>query len=184
MDVRQTQLFERGVEYLQRMQTRLPQPQMVDAIANIRDRDRICSYIGKQIEIVNLLLQAHLDACHECFKPIDRRSIEIFAVPFAPSVGVDGCCNLASTPTTIFVDLGRVAPPDWLSLIAHEYAHAHLGFPGHDRAFARILQHLCLGLALPQPLPTATPESLRYWPPYAPTIDRLAFWRGEIDLLT
>lgn len=180
MDRSPTQLFDRGVEYLQQIQARLPHPQTIDVLDNIRDRQVICSWIGGNIGSVNTLLQSHLNTCHECFALNCRRSIEIFAVPFAASVPLDGFCNLATTPTTIFVDIGRVAPVDWLALVAHEYAHAHLGYAGHDRTFAQTLQHLCLGLALPQPLATATPEILRCWPPYVPRIDRLAFWRGEI----
>jgi hypothetical protein len=180
MDGVQTQLFDRGVEYIQRMQSLLPDPHMVDVMANVRDRSQICLWIGTHIAAINLLLQSYIKACHECFEIGERRSIDIFALPFAPSVGLDGFCNLSTTPISIFVDIGRVAPADWRSLVVHEYAHAHLGYAGHDHRYARTLHHLCLGLALPQPLSTATPESLRYWPPYAPIVDRLAFWRGEI----
>jgi hypothetical protein len=182
MEVVQTQPFEGGFEYLQRVQSLLPDPRMVDVMANVRDRAKIYSWIGTHVGSVNLLLQSYVKACHECFEIGERRSIDIFALPFAASVGLDGFCNLAMTPTTIFVDIGRVAPANWRSLVAHEYAHAHLGYAGHDRTYAQTLHHLCLGLALPQPLSTATPESLRYWPPYAPIIDRLAFWRGESKL--
>jgi hypothetical protein len=182
MNAAQTQLFESGVEYLQKVQSLLPDPQMVDVMGNIRDRSKIYPWIGSYIGAINLLLQSYLQACDECFEIDERRSIDIFAIPFADSVGLDGFCNLSTTPITIFVDIGRVAPADWRSLVAHEYAHAHLGYAGHDRTYAQTLHHLCLGLALPQPLATATPENLRYWPPYAPIVDRLAFWRGESKL--
>lgn len=152
---------------------------MLDVMGNLRDRDSICTWIGDRIESVNLLLQSHLNACHECFDPRDRRSMRILAMPFAASVRLDGFCNITSVPTTILVDVGRVAPADWLALVAHEYAHAHLGYPGHDLAYADILSHLCLGLGFPQPPTDPLDRSLYYWPPYSPTIDPLAWWRGE-----
>ncbi len=178
-DLQQTRSYDEGVAYLNRLQSVLPDPQMVDIMHNLRDRVIICHWIGKQIKLVNMLLLAHLDACHDCFAPVDRPAIEIFAVPLAASIRLDGFCNIASTPTTIFVDVGRVSPPDWLALVAHEYAHAHVGYAGHDREYARVLGHLCLGLGLVQPSSTQTETELYYWPPYRPTLDPLAFWRGE-----
>ena len=149
-----------------------------DLMANLRDRVSICNWIGEQIESVNSSLQAHLQACHDCFEPISARSISIFAVPFSSSVQLDGFCNITTIPTTILVDVGRVAPADWLALVAHEYGHAHLGRPGHDRAYAQVLSHLCLGLGFPQPSLVPGDRSLHYWPMYAPVIDPLAWWRG------
>ncbi len=175
----QTQTYQNGVEYLQRVQLLLPDPQMVDIMANLRDRVLICNWIGKEIESVNISLQAHLNACHDCFDPRDRKPVEIFAIPFASSVQLDGFCNINTAPTTILVDVGRVASADWLALVAHEYAHAHLGCPGHDRAYAEVLSHLCLGLGFPQPSVIPVDRSLHYWPMYSPSIDPLAWWRGE-----
>jgi hypothetical protein len=192
----QPEFYDAGVEYLQRVNLLLPTSLKIlflpkpkgyhsgidrrgDPPAIRRERISICSWIGKSITTVNQRLQSGVNVCHECFNFSDRRSIQIFAVPFAPSVRLDGVCNISIAPTTILVDIGRVAPSDWLALIAHEYAHAHLGYPGHDRAFARTLTHLCLGLGLPQPPATESNESLYYWPPYQPTLDPLAFWRGE-----
>jgi hypothetical protein len=168
-----------GVEYLAKIAPLLPDPHAIDVMANLRDRDRICTWIGKSIAVVNLQLQAQLNACADCFRPIDRRSIQIFAVPFANSMRLDGFCNITTTPTTILVDVGRVAPPDWLALVAHEYAHAHLGYPGHDREYLRVLGHLCLGLGLARPSFLPDDRSIHCWPPYSPTIDPLAWWRGE-----
>jgi hypothetical protein len=187
IDRDRTPAYRDGVTYLDKIQFLLPDPQMVDVMANVRDRVAICNWIGTQIGSVNIILQAHLHACHECFNPIvgdasleaNRRSIRIFAVPFASSVRLDGFCNIDTIPTTILVDVGRVAPPDWLALVAHEYAHAYLGYPGHDRAYADVLSHLCLGLGFAQPSSSADDRSLYYWPPYVPTIDPLAWWRGE-----
>jgi len=101
------------------------------------------------------------------------------AVPFASSVQLDGFCNIDTTPTTILVDVGRVAPADWLALVAHEYAHAHLGYPGHDRAYTEVLSHLCLGLGFAQPSFEPNDRRIYCWPPYSPTIVPLALWRGE-----
>jgi hypothetical protein len=176
-----TPAYRAGVEYLNKAQSVLPDPQMIDVTRNLRDRVSICNWIGQQIETVNRSLQVHLNACDECFNLGDRRSIQILAVPFASSVQLDGFCNIQATPTTILVDVGRVAPADWLALVAHEYAHAHLGYPGHDRAYAEVLSHLCLGLGFPQPLLGADDRSIYCWPPYSPSIDPLAWWRGESE---
>jgi len=181
-----TQAYRAGVEYLDRVQSVLP-PQTIDVMSNLRDRVSICNWIGKQIETVNRSLQVHLNACHDCFIPVvgaaalaqQRRSIQILAVPFASSVQLDGFCNIDTTPTTILVDVGRVAPADWLALVAHEYAHAHLGYPGHDRAYTEVLSHLCLGLGFAQPSFEPNDRRIYCWPPYSPTIDPLALWRGE-----
>ena len=103
-----TPAYRNGVAYLDKIQFLLPDPQMVDVMANLRDRVSICNWIGNRIESVNISLQAHLNACHECFHPIvgaadleaNRRSIRIFAVPFASSVRLDGFCNITTTPTS------------------------------------------------------------------------------------
>jgi hypothetical protein len=182
-----TQAYRAGVEYLERVRPILPDPQMVDVMSNLRDRVSICNWIGNQIATVNRSLQVHLDTCHECFHPVvgessvekNRRSIQIFAVPFASSVRLDGFCNINANPIAILVDVGRVAPADWLALVAHEYAHAHLGYPGHDREYTQVLSHLCLGLGFAQPSFQPDDRSIYSWPPYSPTIDPLAWWRGE-----
>lgn len=175
----QTETYLLGFAYLQQIRAVLPDPQMLDVMENLRDRVSICTWIGKQIDGVNLILQSHLNACHECFDPLDRRSIQILAVPFASSVRLDGFCNITSVPTTILVDVGRVSSADWLALVAHEYAHAHLGYPGHDREYAQVLSHLCLGLGFAQPSFQPDDRSIYCWPPYSPAIDPLAWWRGE-----
>ena len=175
----QTQVEQIGLAYLAKVRSVLPDPQMIDVMSNLRDRVSICRWIGSQIETVNRSLQVHLDTCHECFKPSERRSIQIFAVPFASAVQLDGFCNINTTPTTILVDVGRVAPPDWLALVAHEYAHAHLGYPGHDRAYTEVLSHLCLGLGFGQPSFEPDDRRIYCWPTYVAAIDPLAWWRGE-----
>jgi hypothetical protein len=174
-----TPAYQAGVEYLIKIAPLLPDPGAIEVMANLRDRDKICTWIGSSIESVNLQLQAYLHACADCFLPIDRRSIQIFAVPFANSLRLDGFCNIVTTPTTILVDVGRVAMADWLALVAHEYAHAHLGYAGHDREYVRVLSHLCLGLGFAQPSVAPDDRRIYCWPPYTPTIDPLAWWRGE-----
>ena len=169
-----------GVEYLQRVSTFLPEAGMVDVMENIRDRASICQWIGKSIESVNSQLQVYLRACDECFNDTCRKPVQIFALPFAASVPLDGFCNISVKPTTILVDVGRVTPAGWLALVAHEYAHAHLGYPGHDAEYAKVLSHLCLGLGLPVRSSGDSNLSLHYWPPYQAAIDPLAFWRGDV----
>jgi hypothetical protein len=177
--VEQAQAYSHGVKYLDRISTFLPDLQMVDVMTNLRDRVSICTWIGKSIGAINLQLQVYLQACDECFQAIDRRSMQIFAVPFAASIGLDGFCNISTTPITILVDVGRVPPTDWLALVAHEYAHAHLGVSGHNAEYAKILSHLCLGLGLPNRSSLQSETELYSWPPYPPIRDPLEFWRGE-----
>jgi hypothetical protein len=175
-----TDSFTVGLKYLLMVQHLVLEPKMVDVMDNLRDRISICTWIGKNIHIVNGELNTCLQACHECFRSLDRRKIQIFAVPFAQSFGIDGLCNIAIYPITIFVDVGRVATQDWLSLVAHEYTHAHLSESGHSQEFARVLTHLCLGLGLEPPSWEPGREgSLSTWPDCGSTIDPLAFWRGE-----
>lgn len=174
-----TEAYRAGCAYLERVRSLLPDPQTIDVTSNLRDRVSICSWIGNQIEAVNRSLQVHLQACHECFNLSDRRSIQILAVPLSSSMQLDGFCNINAEPTTILVDVGRVAPPDWLALVAHEYAHAHLDYPGHERAYVEVLSHLCLGLGFAQPSLTPDDRRIYCWPPYSPEIDPLARWRGE-----
>jgi hypothetical protein len=175
----QTPAYRDGVAYLQQVQLLLPDPRMIDVLQNVRDRVLICNWIGDQIELVNRSLQANVQACHECFDPVVRQSINIFAVPFASSVPLDGFCNITTVPTTILIDAGRVAPADWLAVVVHEYAHAHVGHPGHDRAYAQVLSHLCLGLGFRQPSMISNDQSLYSWPIYSSVLDPLAWWRGE-----
>jgi hypothetical protein len=171
--------YTSGVEYLRVMQNFVPDPAMVDVMENLRDRITICTWMGENIHMVNEALRCCLEACHECFYPEVRRAIRIFAVPLAQPFGLDGLCNISTTPITILIDTGRVTPKNWLSIVAHEYAHAHLGCPGHRQDFAAVLFHLCLGLGLEIPEEQMDATILRRWPPYPSILDPLAFWRGE-----
>jgi hypothetical protein len=153
---------------------------MVNVEENLRDRVLICTWIGENIETVNHKLNDCLQACHDCFHPQERRAIAIFAAPLAPAFNLDGVCNIRTHPITILIDAGRINPSDWLAVVAHEYAHAHLGNSGHDATFATVLSHLCLGLGLELPSwETGMETRLRHWPPCTTTPDPLAFWRGQ-----
>jgi hypothetical protein len=179
----------RGFEYLQMVQKFALEPGMVD-VMELCDASKevtksslnpIYLFISQNIDTINGILNTHLQACHECFHPAVRRHIEIFAVPLAQRFGIDAMCNVSAVPTTILVDVGRIETTDWLGIVAHEYAHAHLGLSGHNEQFASILCHLCLGLGLEPPTwdVETIEKSLRSWPDCKSTINPLAFWMGE-----
>ncbi|NER31595.1 MAG: hypothetical protein F6J89_29260 [Symploca sp. SIO1C4] len=141
--------------------------------------DRIYKWVGNHIDEINAELNAYLEACHSCFHEFARRPMRILAAPLAQNYGIDGLCNVSSNPVVILVDVGRTAPQDWLSIVVHEYAHAHLGVPGHDQRFFDVITHLCLGLGLEPPQPQPALEAyLRNWPHCASTANPLAFWMG------
>jgi NAD-dependent SIR2 family protein deacetylase len=179
----------RGFEYLEMVRGFALEPGMVDvmelgsASKGVAQSSRIpiCIFISKNIDTINKSLNTHLQACHECFHPAFRRHIQIFAAPLAQRFGIDAMCNISAVPTTILVDVGRIETTDWLGIVAHEYAHAHLGISGHNQEFASILCHLCLGLGLELPIWDAETmeKSLRSWPDCKSTINPLAFWMGE-----
>jgi hypothetical protein len=171
--------FTRGLDYLYLMRGLAIDPEMVDLMFDLNHRSPACTWIGDRIDLVNLSLQACLQACHYCFHTVDQPAIQIFAVPLASRFGIDGLCNLSTQPTSLLIDVGRVVPQDWLTLVVHEYAHAHAGLPGHHLEFSRSLAHLCLGLAIASP--PMTENQLRVYPPYRATSDPLAFWRGESE---
>ena len=150
---------------------------MVNVVHDLEQRIPICTWVGNHIEAVNNALDGCLSACHACFHPWEQPQIQIFAAPLAQAFGLDGLCNLQTEPITILIDVGRLAPEHWLLLVAHEYAHAHAGVPGHHDAFARSLTHLCFGLGMTPPPHEAV--SLRSYPYYRSNQDSLAFWRGE-----
>lgn len=153
---------------------------MVDLVHNLNHRTPICTWIGNHIEAVNTQLNIQLQACHACFHPWEQRAMQIFAAPLAQSFKIDGLCNLQTHPVTILIDVGRVVPENWLRLVAHEYAHAHAGSPGHHLQFARSLAHLCLGLEIELPLiPAGQEDRLRFYPRCRSTSDPLAFWQGK-----
>ena len=123
-------------------------PDMVSLVYDLTHRIPACTWIGQHIEAINLQLNIHLQACHECFHPWERPVVQIFAAPLDQSFGLDALCNFQTQPLTILIDVGRVAPEDWLFLVVHEYAHAQAGYPGHHQPFADSLAHVCLGLGI------------------------------------
>lgn len=146
---------------------------------SLGDRARLCTWVGSHIDGINTQLEQLLQRCHQCFYPQQQRTIRILAAPISDKFGIDGCCNIRLLPVTILLDVGRINPEDWLSLVVHEYAHAHVGHPGHEQNFVQVLTHLCLGLGLSAPPNNATDQYLRYWPHCRPTANALDFWLGR-----
>ncbi|NJR63983.1 MAG: hypothetical protein HC769_37665 [Cyanobacteria bacterium CRU_2_1] len=170
----------RGLDYLYGVRSLALEPAMVDQVYDLEHRFSICTWISEHIDAVNTQLNACLQACHDCFHPWEQPTLQIFAAPLAPCFGIDALCNLQTHPLTVLIDVGRVKPEDWLLLVAHEYAHAHSGSPGHHQQFARSLTHLCLGLGIAAPSCVPGIEnSLRFYPDCLPTSDPLAFWQGK-----
>ena len=158
-------------------------PSLVELRVSGSGEDQIYRAIAQRIQEINQELAANLNLCQNCFHPHQHLAVDIFATPFAQHLQIDGVCNLKTNPITILIDVGRIVREDWLGAIAHEYAHAQVGVPGHHQAFLETLTHLCLGLGLTPPPPSGLPESdLRNWPPCQPTPDPLAFWLGEANL--
>jgi hypothetical protein len=170
----------RGLDYLYGVRRLALAPEMVSLVDERAIRNPICRWIGKHIEAVNTQLRLCLQACHGCFHSWEQPSIQIFAAPLAQVFGIDALCNFGTQPITILIDVGRVMPEDWLLLVIHEYAHAHVGSPGHHEQFAQSLTHLCLGLEIAPPFyQRGKEDTLRFYPNCPPTEDPLAFWRGE-----
>jgi hypothetical protein len=153
---------------------------MIRLVDDLNHRVPICTWIGQQIEAVNAQLNAHLQACHQCFYPWEQPPVQVYAAPLDQSYGLDALCNFQTRPFTLLIDVGRVEPEDWLLLVVHEYAHAHAGSPGHHQQFARSLTHLCLALEIALPIcEPGMEENFRFYPHCLPTSDPLKFWRGE-----
>lgn len=177
--------FVRGSDYLNRVRQLALDPSDIELPEDINDRIRICTWIGEHGDAVNAELQSCLDACHQCFGGDRRRPMRILAAPLAERLGVDALCNIHLDPVVIFVDVGRIDPADWLSVVVHEYAHAHLKSPGHGRSFLEVVTHLCLGLGLPPPTVEGTGDApddeklLRHWPHCQSTRDPQRWWRGS-----
>lgn len=175
--------YTRGLTYLESVRGLALSPDLIYEPDGLAERMQIGTWIGQSIDPINTQLRHYLEQCHQCFHAAERRSIEIFAAPIREGFQIDGCCNLARSPITIVLDVGRSYPHDWLSLVVHEYAHAHTGHPGHTSGFAKTLRHLCLGLGLPLPPSDATETYLRHWPHCPPVPSSLAFWLGQCDAL-
>ena len=153
---------------------------MIDLVHQSEHQAPVCLWIAQHIEAINAQLTRYLQACHDCFHTWEQPTIQIFAAPLARSFGLDAFCNFQTKPISILIDVGRMKPKNWLLAVVHEYAHAHVGSPGHDQAFARSLTHLCLGLGIVPPQ-SLSEDRLRCYPNYLPTPNSLAFWRGETE---
>lgn len=184
--------YVRGLEYLRTVQRLALDPSMINVFDQSDDvstslqaqQRRVLTWIGHHIDMVNAELYACLNVCHDCFHPEARQPIQILAAPFTQACGVSGVCNILTAPITILVDVGRVIPQDWLALVAHEYAHAHISRPGHDQNFLSVLTHLCRGLGFASPPQSTNSETLaRDWPPCVATLDPVAFWQGNHPLV-
>lgn len=169
-----------GLDYLYTMRSLALKPDMVNLLHQCSDRTKIYHWVGSHIDAINTRLNHLLQACHGCFHPWERPTLQIFAAPLSDTYQLEGICNLHTRPITLLIDVGRAAPEDWLALVAHEYAHARAAAPGHHHQFAQALAHLCLGLgyeALPwQP---GIEVNLRAYPYTRALPDPLSFWRGE-----
>ncbi len=170
--------YEQGKAYCRRMASLVLDPQLVELRLPAKDKERLYCAIAQRISEINQELATHLGHCQQCFYPQQQLSLQIFAVPFAPHLNIDGLCNLNTQPMTILIDVGRMVRRDWLAAVVHEYAHAQTGEKGHHDRFFQNLTHLCLGLGLTPPSPNLTSE-LQHWPPCQPTRDPLAFWLGD-----
>jgi hypothetical protein len=172
--------FQTGLAYLYQVRSLAPDPDLIVLMQDPQHRVPVCTWVGSQIAAINARLQLCLQHCQDCFHSWQQRPVQIFAAPLSPPFGLDGLCNLQTQPVTILVDVGRVVTEDWLALVAHEYAHAHLGSAGHQADFRAVLTHLCLGLglALPSPLPTREAD-WRMLPTYRSSAQPLNFWLGE-----
>jgi hypothetical protein len=170
--------LDKALAYLGFVQDFELEPGMV----NFLEQERAVAYpwLANQIDPINQQLQAHLQACQDCFFPENQRLVQIFAAPINPRLKIDGFCDIRANPITILVDPGRIEPRDWLGLVAHEYAHAITGTVGHSPKFAGILQHICIGLGLGlTSLELLTEKQLCSAPPCRQTLDPIAFWLGQ-----
>ncbi len=165
-----------GKAYLEKVQHLALDPSLVELRVSEEKQQQIYCTIAQTIPEINQQLETYLACCQQCFYPQQHLNVQVFAVPFAQHLDIDSLCNPNTDPITILIDVGRIASPDWLRAIAHEYAHAQVKAPGHHQAFLETLTHLCLGLGLSVPPPNLQEEQLRTWPPCQPIADPLAFW--------
>ncbi|WP_219884621.1 hypothetical protein [Merismopedia glauca] len=185
--------IEHGLKYLSTVRSVALIPAMVDLeeiapsmsyLPGKALQTEILAWIGNNIDSINAQLTTCLQACHDCFYPHQRPQVEIWATPIASRFAIDALCNVEAKPRVILMDVGRIAPSDWLRIVAHEYAHAQLGYPGHGDAFLAVLEHLCLGLGIEPPgchPEMSAPEKearLQKWPPCDFVTHPIEFWRG------
>jgi hypothetical protein len=170
----------RGLDYLYGLRSLAIDPDMIDVMNDPALRVPVASWIGANIDRINTELQTLVQACDDCCYESDRPQLQAWAAPLAQSYNICGLCNLQTKPTTILVDLGRVARSDWLALVVHEYAHAQAGSPGHHQDFATALVHLCRGLSLPLPMiEPGEEDNLRLYPACQIVSDSWSWWQGQ-----
>lgn len=172
--------YRRGLDYLYQVRSVALEPDLISLVYDSEARVPICTWIGTEIERVNARLNRLLENCQDCFHPWERRPMQIFAAPFSSKFALDGICSLHVDPTAILVDVGRVRSTDWIALIMHEFAHAHLNAPGHQAEFQQVLKHLSIALDIDPAFPPPS-EDIAAWqsfPPYRRTPNPLAFWLG------
>jgi hypothetical protein len=170
----------RGLDYLYGLRSLAIDPDMIDIMHNPDHRIPVATWIGSNIDRINTELATLVQACTDCCYASDRPLLQAWAAPLAQSYNICGLCNLQTEPTTILVDLGRVARSDWLALVVHEYAHAQAGSPGHHQDFATALVHLCRGLSLPLPaIKPGEEDNLRLYPACQIVSDSWSWWQGQ-----
>jgi hypothetical protein len=170
----------RGLDYLYGLRSLAIDPDMIDIMHEPVRRIPVATWIGKNIDRINTELATLVQACADCCYESDRPQLQAWAAPLAQSYNICGLCNLQTKPTTILVDLGRVARSDWLALVVHEYAHAQAGSPGHHQDFATALVHLCRGLSLPLPaIEPGEEDNLRLYPACQIVSDSWSWWQGQ-----
>jgi hypothetical protein len=175
-----TDPLTRGLDYLYGLRSLAIDPEMIDIMHDSALRVPVATWIGENIDRINTELQTLVQACHDCLHEASRPQLQIWAAPLASSYNICGLCNLHTDPITLLVDLGRVAPADWLALVVHEYAHAQAGTPGHHQDFAIALIHLCrwLSLELP-PIEPGEEDNLRLYPGCQIVTESWLWWQGQ-----
>ena len=175
-----TDNFTRGLDYLYGLRSLAIDPEMIDVMHDPVRRVPVATWIGKNIDRINAELQILVQACDDCFHETSRPQIQIWAAPLADAYNICGLCNLQTQPITLLVDLGRVAPADWLALVVHEYAHSQAGSPGHHSDFAVALGHLCRGLSLELPaIEPGKEDELRLYPSCQIVSASWPWWQGQ-----
>jgi hypothetical protein len=176
MNTAMTLQAQAGLAYLEGLRRFELEPGMIDFWGDQADRHPLYAQIATHGPRLNAILQRHLQACADCFYAENQVSLEIYAAPLVPTLGIDAFCNNRLRPSVIVVDLGRVVPADWLQVVAHEYAHGLVG-SGHSPRFAQVLGHLCLGLGLATPPAMLSDAQLRSFPHCQATLNPIDFWR-------
>jgi hypothetical protein len=167
----------RANDYLRWVRQRAIQADWI-ALTNAEDQHlATLMAIGTSIHQLNQRLHQMLDTLLLGLRPEERPRVQIVAAPIALKVGVDGFCNLQTSPITLIVDPSRILPADWLHLVVHELAHAVTQGVGHGSRFFQTLSTLCIAQDLPLPPSDSLQRGvLPYWPPCRPNPGAEQFW--------